>query len=342
MLQIYAIDFARLGKLLGDVEKYQPAGTTENDEISDADAAYLKKELISIMRLTANMGMQTSAGIVHTILEEWDKKLAITPPAPMGRGLTYRVMKERFDVIARVVKQELQERWLLRLTEGRERFFWREHPFGDRVTASFPSAVYDIREADMCFALERHTGVVFHVMRAAEIALRVLAWDRRIEIIGKGGKPDPTPLELRQWDQILKGLDKAIEGIEQMPNTQAREAQLQFYNGAMTELRAFKVLFRHRTMHARENYDGYQAGSAVLHVQDFMQGLARVVSENKRTPIIWTKRELALYRASSVPVASVVSSSGVLISGLGRPAASAPASSQTGTTGAAPTQAPGP
>jgi len=164
--------------------------------------------------------------------------------------------------------------------------------FGPDVDRAFPSARDDIREAGNCFATDLATACVFHLMRVAEIGLRVLAWDREAVLTGKGGVPLDIPLELASWDKILMELERAEEAIGDFPKTTAREGQFAFYHGAMVEVRAFKNLYRNRVMHTREGYDIHQAQSAMIHVRAFMQRLATKLSEKTRTPKIWTEEQL--------------------------------------------------
>jgi len=163
--------------------------------------------------------------------------------------------------------------------------------WGD-VPLRFPKCRPDIDEAEYCFALSRPTATVFHLMRIAEIGLRVLAWDRRVILRGKAGKVLRMPIDLVTWDKILVGLEKAETAIEDFRKTPAREAQLAFYHGAMIEVRAFKNLYRNRVMHTRDSYKMHQAESAMNHVRDFMTTLATHLSEEERTPVRWADAQL--------------------------------------------------
>lgn len=153
--------------------------------------------------------------------------------------------------------------------------------FGDKVKAAFPSASEDIMEAGNCFAAECNTAAVFHLMRVAEIGLRALARDRRITT------PKKQPLELATWEEIIKQLEDAEKAIQGYPKTLAREAQYDFYHGALMQFRAFKNAFRNQIMHTRKSYDRLRAESVFNHVREFMQILATQISENTRTPKIW-------------------------------------------------------
>src|SRR5262249_3260797 len=50
-------------------------------------------------------------------------------------------------------------------------------PFGALVDAAFPNAKMDMIEAGNCLAVGRNNAAVYHLICAAEIGLRVLAWD---------------------------------------------------------------------------------------------------------------------------------------------------------------------
>jgi hypothetical protein len=159
--------------------------------------------------------------------------------------------------------------------------------FGDAVRDAFPSASHDIQEAGNCLAVGCGTATVFHLMRAAEYALRALANDRDVKI------PKDVPIDLATWEDLLRQLEITETAIQQNTRTAAREAQYRFYHGAMMELRAFKNKFRNAVMHTRDSYDPDEALSAFNHVRDFMVILAEKISENSRSPTVWTDAWLA-------------------------------------------------
>ncbi len=196
---------------------------------------------------------------------------------------TYIRLHELVSTIPNILEKELDEHCFMYVPKDQAFWLNNEEGFGQEVNDNFPSAKQDIYDACNCFAVGQYTACVFHLMRVAEIGLRVLAWDRRIKF------KKQSPLELKDWDEILKGLEGYERNIQNLPKTSAREAQFEFYHGAMVQLRAFKNLYRHRTMHAREHYDLYQAQGALMHVSEFMQILSRKISETKRTPLIWKK-----------------------------------------------------
>ena len=154
---------------------------------------------------------------------------------------------------------------------------------GDRVSEAFPSAKPDISEAGNCLATKCSTAAVFHLMRVAEFGLRALARDRRVVI------PKKLPLALATWEDIIKQLENAEDAIRNYPKTIAREAQYEFYHGAMMEFKRFKNKFRNVVMHNRDMYDDGEAMSAFNHVKSFMAILSSAISERKRTPVVWKR-----------------------------------------------------
>lgn len=180
-----------------------------------------------------------------------------------------------------LIVTELSKRRFLRVAADRREFLDKQHLFGIRVTKAFPSAAEDIRSTGNCLAAECPTAAVFHAMRTAEHGLRALAYDRHVLL------PRHRPIVLATWEEVLRELQSAESEIQNYPKTLAREAQYEFFHDALLQVRAFKNAFRNQVMHTRKTYDRGQALRVVEQVRDFMQGLARHISENKRTPRQW-------------------------------------------------------
>jgi hypothetical protein len=202
---------------------------------------------------------------------------------PLFHNLSYPVIESRIRVLKEALFDELHGRKFLWIGTNHSDFVDQDRLFGLKVWENFPSARDDIKAAGNCIAADCNTAAVFHLMRAAEIGLRTLAWDRRVKFAKK------SPLVLKQWGEIFQKLEKAETDIQSFPKTLARESQLEFYHGALVQFRAFKNLYRDRTDHARRHYDRYEAEKAFGQVADFMTILATHISEKKRTPIIWKK-----------------------------------------------------
>jgi len=183
---------------------------------------------------------------------------------------------------------ELSKRKFAFIRPGLDSYFEKDQLFGDRVYEQFRSARHDIKEAGNCLAADLNTAAVFHLMRAAEIGMRILAWDRRVKLKNK------APLELQGWDDILKAVQTEINKIVNWSGRRglAKVQALEFYNGAMAEFRGFKDAWRNHVMHTRRDYNSNDAKSVLSHASRFMEILATRLSESQRTPRVWTKNEI--------------------------------------------------
>ena len=160
--------------------------------------------------------------------------------------------------------------------------------FSQRVVAAFPSAYMDIVEAGRCLALNRNNAAVYHLMQVAEIGLRILAWDRRIDV-KRGKKQVVIPLNYAQWGEMIGQLQKAELLINQWSRSKSlREEAGRYYRRAVLEVDSFNEIFRKHISHARGEL--YQPDTAINcwgHVYRFMDTLAERMSETQRTPKIW-------------------------------------------------------
>ncbi len=194
---------------------------------------------------------------------------------------SYDAMTTELRNIHDVLLLDIHKHKFVQVIDDRTKYLNQDKLFGDNVHLAFPSAAFDIREAGNSLAVENNVAAIYHLMCAVEYALRAVAWDRRIRF-PKG------PIELQQWGDILKELDKAVLGIQQWPKSKTREAAHEFYNKALLEIRSFNDAYRRHIMHSRErNYNREDALGIMNHVRDFMQLLATRISETKRTPARW-------------------------------------------------------
>jgi hypothetical protein len=163
--------------------------------------------------------------------------------------------------------------------------------FGERVEQAFPSARSDIVEAGRCLALNRNNAAVYHLVRVAEVGLRALAWDRRVQPRNRIG--NPLPLELSEWGKLISLVEGKIKEIQNWRASLVREEAHQFYNRAIVELRAFNDGWRRHVMHSRSHeFKNDEALALWGHVMRFMQSISDKISESGRTPIVWKKKPM--------------------------------------------------
>ncbi len=211
-------------------------------------------------------------------LAEMQQRLSAPALVPMDLST---LTLEMGNAITEILRELVSRRFLV-IDPERNYLLDDKNVMGDTVAVAFPSAVPDIIETGNCLAAECNTASLFHAMRVVEYGLRALAKDRRIKLPKKG-----QPIDLATWDDILKELEKAELAIQGYPRTHAREAQFEFYHGALMQFRRFKNVFRNRIMHAREDFGRTQALGVFENVRDFMQALVSRISETKHTPVIW-------------------------------------------------------
>jgi hypothetical protein len=131
-------------------------------------------------------------------------------------------------------------------------------PFGEDVENSFANAAEDISEAAKCFAFNRHTATVFHLMRAMECAVQQLASKLGIANVD------------RVWGNLVADIDKAVEAL---PNGAQREA----WSGVHSHLYHVKQAWRNGTMHPKQTYTEEEASAVYQAVKSFMVHLAPLV-----------------------------------------------------------------
>ncbi|MGA8499368.1 MAG: hypothetical protein WB764_28070 [Xanthobacteraceae bacterium] len=162
---------------------------------------------------------------------------------------------------------------------------WETH-FGLAVDRAFPSVKADVIEAGNCLACGRNNAAVYHLMRVAEVGLRVLAWDRRVVAKNKGG--NPIPLELAEWGSLIRDVEAKVKEIQNWRSKLTREDAHQFYNRLLVEARAFNDGWRRHVMHSRSHtFDDSEALALWSHVMRFMQTMAKRLSEAERMPRVW-------------------------------------------------------
>lgn len=190
----------------------------------------------------------------------------------IDRDFQSPVLVEEFQYslmhLRELMGSEMSKQLFLTIPIESSKLYEQEQLFGDVVYGKFKRARVDIKAAGTALACRLGTASIFHLMRAAEYGLRALALDRRIRL------PKKAVLDLATWEDIIRQLEAAEVAIQNYPKTLAREAQFEFYHGAMMEFKRFKNKFRNRIMHSRDEYDPDEARGAFTHVGAFMRILA--------------------------------------------------------------------
>ena len=174
------------------------------------------------------------------------------------------------SILRKRIDDELKNRQFLTIEPSKSRYYRCRYLFGEEVSRNFPSSDGDIEEAGNCFALDRYTACVFHLMRVMEVALRVLANSLRDQQV--------DPKHNRSWDSILKKFRNELEKTR-ADRSQEWKTEDEFYSGAAATLMAVKDAWRNPTMHVETSYDEQKALDVLNAVGAFMRHISAKLHE---------------------------------------------------------------
>ena len=160
------------------------------------------------------------------------------------------------------IVSEMSENLFLRVFPDRVDFYEQIEGFGSKVSDAFPSAERDIKESGSCYAADRNTACVMHLMRILEVGLGVLATNLGVSY------------ERRNWENVINDIEAAIKKINGPHAGSDWKDKERFYSETAKDLRYFKNAWRNHAMHYREHYETSEARSIWNHVQAFMAQLA--------------------------------------------------------------------
>jgi hypothetical protein len=159
------------------------------------------------------------------------------------------------------VPDDLVGQVLLAIDPAKVHLYNQSAIFGDEVFNAFGLANEDISEAGTCLALERGTASVFHLMRALEVAVQVIANKLGATIHDGNGKGLP-------WGVIAENMKPLID---RMP--QGSHEQIKWYR-VQTHLVAVNRAWRVPTAHPKQTYTPEEAQAVFDATKSFMQELA--------------------------------------------------------------------
>jgi hypothetical protein len=165
--------------------------------------------------------------------------------------------------ISSVIRAEMSSQLFMRIFPDRVDFYQQEEFFGPKVELNFPSAKRDNKSAGSCYACDRNTACVMHLMRVLEVGMNTLAATLKVSF------------ERRNWENVINDLDTEIKKINGPHAGADWKNKQQFYAEAAKEFRYFKDAWRNHAMHYREHYDAIEALSILNHTKEFMKHLAQ-------------------------------------------------------------------
>ncbi|MGO8801713.1 hypothetical protein [Candidatus Binatus sp.] len=179
----------------------------------------------------------------------------------IGYGaLTWGRFIPRAEETVNILRHELSTILLLGVDPDKEKYFKEIQPFGAVVASAFPQAATDIEEAAKCFALDRGTATVFHLMRVMEEGLKALA-----KLLGIPYAPS--------WESYISQISDKIETKHKKKGVKWKKDE-PFFKEILGTLVAVKIAWRNPTMHIVRTYQPDEAEDVFRAVRTFMQKLA--------------------------------------------------------------------
>jgi hypothetical protein len=169
-------------------------------------------------------------------------------------------LSQRCDHLRHRIQDELENEFYLQVDRQDVQFYEKADLFGTLVTAKFPKATNDIKNAGNCIGTQQPDACIFHLMRAMEIAVRQLGRRLRITIT-----PQST------WRQMTHLMDDKIKRMPEATERQKRKKN--DWEGARANLHQVGSVWRNTTMHPATSYTRSQARDIFNAVRVFMSAL---------------------------------------------------------------------
>lgn len=225
--------------------------------LDDKARTKANKLLVSAEAEFEKIGLRISAETIRELRDELAKHTQHN----------FQWLFDRTEAIEALVNKEMKEKLFLYITPERQRFLptmGKPHLFGDKVSAAFPSANYEISEAGWCLALARGSGAVFHLMRVLEIGL------------GAFGAIFGISLAHTNWEPAIREIESKVREMHKDPTWKALpdcKDKQETYAQAASHFGILKDAWRNYTMHIRGMYTEEQAEEIFMSVKGFMNKL---------------------------------------------------------------------
>ena len=241
------------GNLAGLSARFAEADRIGSTGVAPNDVKYMIDALTRIENNCKDIGLDVSA----ILFQKARKNLSIH-----AASLNTMQVSQLLVDLGTAISSEMSTKLFMRIFPERVAFCEQEDLFGAVVAANFPSAKKDIKSAGSCYAFDRNTACVMHLMRVLEVSLSTLA------------KQLGIAFDRRNWENIINDIEAEIKKINGPAWGSDWKVKNQFYSGAAKDFRYFKDAWRNHAMHFREHYEASEAKTILDHVKSFMIHLA--------------------------------------------------------------------
>ena len=198
-------------------------------------------------------------------------------------SITWQEARNELRVLRQCIEADLEDKWFAFIVPEKAALLQSAKNDWRIVLGSIPEAKRDIQDALYCYALERDTASVFHLMRVAEFGLRILAKKLRVSLDLKH-KGTIIPIDHAEWQKVIDAIKNKLGKIKNLPAGPKRAAQLELLSDAGDHCLFMKDIWRNAVSHTRKPYNPTEALGALTRVRDFMVFIARDIVKNRKEP----------------------------------------------------------
>jgi hypothetical protein len=205
-------------------------------------------------------------------------------------GITWQEACSELRVLRQCIEADLENKWFAFVLPEKAALLESAKKEWKETIDSVPDAEEDVREALYCYALERNTASVFHLMRVAEHGLRILGKRLRVSLAIKH-KGHVIPIDYAEWQKVIDAIKNKLDKVKHLPSGPKRAAQLEKLSDAGDHCLFMKDIWRNAISHARRPYTPDEAKAALGRVKDFMTFVAKEFAPRRATPLVPSESE---------------------------------------------------
>ena len=183
----------------------------------------------------------------------------------LDRGLrSVDEIDAKIDSIQVITRDELKSRSSLYVPQDRADYYNNKLICGAVIAEKFPDALPEVIEAGNCYALDRPTACVFHLMRVIPYGMAATAKLLKVKY--------PRDIKLLDWHSIIEPIEKAIREMgRNVTKTPKKNRDMKDFSEIAQHLNFCKDAWRNHVSHSIERYDMPQAKSVMDHVALIMK-----------------------------------------------------------------------
>ena len=166
---------------------------TKFQAVTQKQSGLVRSSLTLLVADCESIGLKVTARQVQVVIDKLENYSKFEIPSVQ--------VSQMLDDLSAAISCEMSTKLFLRVYPERESFYQDDDLFGASVSANFGSASRDIKEAGTCYATDRATACVMHLMRVLEVGLSTLA--------GAVG----VSFDRRNWENIINDIEAAIKKI---------------------------------------------------------------------------------------------------------------------------------